>query len=247
MDEGNIAIVDAALKRLSIVDSTMKVVGTLRAPGQAMSLSRAPGGVVLGVQDPIGKTSVAFVNTSDSTIRSFGPLPRALLQEPQLAASYPFSVVTANSEGFLVGFTGSGWLYRLRLDGSVVDSVNPAARRRRGVPDDLGERLRKSTAPENEAASTSMLVALAPLSGKRTAMLHMDFVVDGPAVTGKAFLSALGSDMRARCTDVIVPLSKDTRPMFAFRGDTLFVVQNIISSAGGITTQVSAFLTDGCR
>lgn len=245
MGVGELAVVDAALKRISIVDPQLTVRRTISMPGLAMSVIGTPSGLLLGVQDPIAKTSVAFVNTSDSTSRSFGPMPGSLLLEPQLAASYPFSVVSSAGDKILVGFTGSPWLYQLKLDGTVLDSVNPAPKRRRGVPEDLGERLRKSTSPENEAASTSMLIMLAPLSQFRTAMIHMDFVVEGQSVTGKAFMSVLGSDMRSLCTDAIVPLESDTRPMFAFHNDTLFVVQNAIANGDRVTTKVTSFLNCG--
>jgi len=100
--------------------------------------------------------------------------------------------------------------------------------------------------PENEAQSTCMLVGLAPLSAGHTAMLHMDFVVDGPAVTGKAYFSALGTDLQPKCRDVVVPLEKDTRPMFAFREDTRFVVQNRITKTGTVSTIVSPFGVSAC-
>jgi len=77
-------------------------------------------------------------------------------------------------------------------------------------------------------------------------MVHMDFVVHGPAVTGKAYFSALDADLRPLCRDVVVPLERDTRPMSAFRGDTLFVVQNRVTAASVVTTMVSSFGVAGC-
>lgn len=244
--EGRMAIADAALQRISIIDKQFAVTQTLRVPVQALSLSAVPQGFVLGAQDPISKTSALYARIADSSVRRFGSLPNALVENPQLAASYPFSVVAYVSERVVIGFTGSEWLYRATLDGKIVDSVRATARIRRGVPDDLAERLRKSTSPENEAQSISMLVSLAPLSGGRTAMVHMDFVVDGPAVTGKAYFSALNPQLQPICRDVVVPLERDTRPMFAFHADTLFVVQNRLSAAGEVRSMISSFPVTGC-
>jgi hypothetical protein len=241
--ETGLVVVDAALQRLTLVDEQGAKPHAQVIPAQAMSVGSGPTGLLLGAQDVPSKSSVLLVNLADSSMRRFGPLPLDLVKNPQIASSYPFSIVTYAAGHVLVGFTGSSWLYRIRLDGTVVDSTQTVARLRRGVPNDLGERLRKSRSPESEAMSTSMLIMLAPLSRNRIGTVHMDFVVDGPAVSGKAYFSALDNSLRPLCTDVVIPLLSDTRPMFSFRSDTLLVVQNRLSGEAAVSTLVTSFDT----
>lgn len=245
MGDTAIAIVDAGLQRLSILDGTFRVRSTRPIPGLAMSAVFGNDGFYLGIQDPVSKTSAAFLALGDSSVVRLGRFPQSLLESPQIAASYPFSVVTRTEAGIIVGFTGADWIYRLGENGLPIDSVQPARGARRGVPSDLGKQLEKSRSPAGEAAATSLLIALWPLSKGRVGIVHMDFVVDGPSVTGSAFYSSLDSGLRDECTDMVIPLEKDTRPMFASRGDTLFVVQNRITGDAAATS-VTAYAMPQC-
>ena len=245
MADTTIAVVDAGLQRLSILDRAFRVRTTRPIPGLAMSAVFDKGGFVVGVQDPASKTSAAFLPAQDSSVVRLGRFPQSLLDNPQIAASYPFSVVTKTETGVIVGFTGADWIYRLGEDGLPTDSMQPVRRVRRGVPSDLGRRLEKSRSPDTEAAATSLLIGLWPLSKGRVAIIHMDFIVDGPSVTGAAFYSSLDSELRSLCTDIVVPLEKDTRPMFSTRGDTLFVVQNRIVGEAA-STRVAAYALPDC-
>lgn len=245
-DDSTLAVVDAALQRITLFGPDFSPRGTLPAPGPAMSVAAANDAFLLGAQEIVSRTSVARVRRADSTVERMGTLPRALVDHAQLAASYPFSMVTATPRGVVVGFMGSDWIHRLNASGAPVDSVRPTSRLRRGVPADLVQRLEKSTAPANEAASTSLLAALAPLSGGGVGMIHVDYVIDGPSVSGKAYFSSLTDDLKDDCRDIVIPLAKDTRPMFAFHGDTLFVVQNAILEAQRVETRVTGFRLDRC-
>ena len=120
-----------------------------------------PDGFVLGAQVPFRKTGVLFASIADSTVRYFGSLPSALVANPRVAATYPFSLVAYVNDKVVVGFIGSEWLYRTKLDGTIVDSARATARQRRGVPDDLADRLHKDMSPD-ASVSTGVLVHVVP-------------------------------------------------------------------------------------
>jgi hypothetical protein len=112
------------------------------------------------------------------------------------------------------------------------------------VPRDLDALLdstRKVTS--DMAAPASLLALMAALPDGGTAMVHVDFVMDRGAVGVRAYVSTLDRRGRPVCTDQIVPIAGDARPVFALRGDTLFVVQNQLAPrSGAVGTVLSSFV-----
>ena len=198
---------------------------------------------------PIAMTTIndSFLAVSDAAVQQLGPIPAFILQNAQVASSYPFSLASASASGYRVGFTASNLIYGISTNGDITDSVSVPVRNRRGVPIDLPARLAKSSSPQNEAASTSLLVTMAGLSGGRTGLIHMDYIVTGSLVTGQAYLSTITAGGAAECADIKVPLPADTRPMFAFFSDTLFIVQNSLNKGStGATATLSSIPVPRC-
>ena len=248
INDSLLAVSDAALRRVSMYRlEDHKYLSSVLVPGMPFSISAAHDTILLGIQDVARKTSVARFILGDAAVQQLGPIPAFILQNAQVASSYPFSLASASVSGYRVGFTASNLIYGISTNGDITDSVSVPVRNRRGVPVDLPARLAKSTSPQNEAASTSLLVTMAGLSGGRTGLIHMDYIVTGSLVTGQAYLSTISAGGAAECADIKVPLLADTRPMFAFFSDTLFIVQNSLNKGStGATATLSSIPVPRC-
>jgi len=245
-----LAVNDPALTRVSLYAiGRHEFTRTLSLPGLSLGIAASGDTLLVGLQDVSKRTSLARFVLRDSSMQQLGPIPASILDNPQIAASFPFGVTAAANVGYRVGFLGSNVIYHVNENGALIDSVVPTIRHRRGVPDNLAERLAKAGgSPELEAGSTSSLVTLARLPDGRTALVHMDFTIERTSVTGKAYLSTISADGKSSCIDYLIPLADDTRPMFAIHLDTLFVVQNNVQQkSSAVETTVAAVKIPVCQ
>jgi hypothetical protein len=224
-------VADAAVNRASVFVTTLGTYyGPYYTPSQVYNIER--------------KTSVGRLLPGDSVVWQIGPVAGEILRSPRLARYYPLSLVSLDSRGYRVAFTGSALIYRITTNGTVIDSSTPPTRRRRGVPRDLDAMLdstRKVT--QDIAAPASLLAMMAALPNGGTVLVHLDFVMDRGAVGVRSYLSTLDARGRATCIDQIVPIASDARPVFAMRADTLFVVQNRLAPrSGAVGTVLSSYL-----
>ncbi|MBL0173230.1 MAG: hypothetical protein IPP90_21610 [Gemmatimonadaceae bacterium] len=241
-------IADAALNRMSVYSTTRHAhLGAYRLPAQAFSLATQGDTVLFGMQDLLHTTSIALLTPGDSAVRQLGPIPPVLLAHPRIAESFPTSLATFGPRGYRVGFTGANVVYHLDTAGVVLDSATPLSRFRRGVPPDLDTRLDSTRVATREAAPASLLVLLGALSGNRTALLHLDFIMEKGSMEVRAYLSTIAPDGRSSCIDHLVPVATDTRPVFALTNDTLYVAQNRLGArSGAMALTLIAFRVPQC-
>lgn len=238
-------VADAAVNRASVFVTTRGThYGAYYTPSQVFNIAERGDTVVFGMQDIERKTSVGRLLPGDSVVWQIGPIATDILRSTRLARFYPLSLVSLDSGGYRVAFTGSALTYRITTNGTVVDSAIPPTRRRRGVPRDLDALLDSTRKVTNDmAAPASLLAMMAALPDGGTVMVHLDFIMDRGAVVVRAFLSTLDRQGGAVCTDQIIPIADDARPVFAVRGDTLFVVQNRLATrSGAVGTVLSSYL-----
>ncbi len=202
----------------------------------------------LGFQNSTRGTAVGRWDLASDSMRYMVPLPREYRESQPLAGIYSSVLVVPWSDTLLVGYAGLDELYVATQEGRSVDTVGLPVRARRGVPDDIVKRMPKLEWPEMIAAA-SALFGLARLSDGRFAAVHLDQVVSGNSFSADGFVSVLSADRRTACVDGTLPLSKDTSPRVLFRGDTLFVLQQRLTTSERAETSISGYLlnTDGCR
>lgn len=204
--------------------------------------------VWLGMQNSTHGTAAARWDLGSDSVRYMVPLPREYRESQPLAGVYSSVLVVPWSDTLLVGFSGLDELHVATQAGAVVDIVSLPIGARRGVPDDIVQRMRKMQWPEMISAA-SALFGLARLPDGRFAAVHLDQVVSGSSFTADGYVSVLSADRRSACVDGVLPLGKDTSPRVLFRGDTLFVLQQRLAEAERAETSITGYLlkTDGCR
>lgn len=127
----------------------------------------------------------------------------------------------------------SPFLMRVDLDGEVLDTIPLAAAKRRGVPPedkflDMARRQQAGQISYEEIfGAWSSLMNLSRSDGF-VFTIHQDSDLHGQQVAGKLYASSLGEDGTNQCPDTPVPTSDVGRPVTAFRGASLFVLDQRI-------------------
>jgi hypothetical protein len=194
------------------------------------------------------KTGLAAWHVSEDSVRYFGRLPREYEESPILSEAHPYATMARTGDTLLVGYTGHPGLFLTRLDGTVFDTVEVPAARRRGVPHDIVKRFAKPLENDEIASMVSALIAMHRLPSGEVALMHLDVTAEGRLITADGFLSVLSRDLARACVDVPFRFGRDGRPVVAFRGDTLFVLEQKIVSGTRAETFVRSYRVDtsGC-
>lgn len=202
----------------------------------------------LGMQNSTHGTAAARWDLDSDSLRYLIPLPREYRESPPLAGVYSSVFVVPWADSLLVGFSGLDEFHLATQNGRVVDTVSLPVRARRGVPDDIVQRIPKMQWPEMIAAASALFGA-ARLPDGRFAAVHLDQVVSGSALTADGYVSVLSADRRSACVDGELPLARDTSPRVLFRGDTLFILQQRLTETEHAETSITGFVlnTESCR
>ncbi|MET0400306.1 MAG: hypothetical protein ABW277_26185 [Longimicrobiaceae bacterium] len=193
------------------------------------------------------KTSLAAWPTAQDSVRYLGTLPMEYVKSPILLESHPYATMLRTGDTILLGYTGHRALFLLDPGGAVFDTVEVPAVRRRGVPEDILERFSEPLENDEIASMGSALVALHRLPGGEVAAFYLDVTVDGRLITADGFLSVLSPDFRSACVDIPFEFRRDGRPVVAFRGDTLFTLEQRIVSETRAVSSVRSYRIDTSR
>ena len=194
----------------------------------------------LGLQNMDRGTGVARWDLRSDSLEYLVPVPAEYRASPPLAGIFNGVSLAAWADTLLVGFQGSDELYLYSTRGEPLDTVAVPVRRRKGVPDDVAARLQKLDYPGMFGA-LSALFDLARLPDGRVALVHFDQQLAGPRIIADVYVTLLSADRRSACVDEKLPLSRDTQPRTAFRGDTLFVLEQTLTAAGQPRTAIAAY------
>lgn len=206
----------------------------------------APDGIWMGLQDAVRRTGAAHWTPRDGRTRHFAAFPSEYLRSQPLAGIFNGVFVDRWADTAAVGFQGSDRVVLVHDQRGAIDTLTIPVARRRGVPADIVERLERVDFPEM-FRSASFLFDLKRLSDGRLAAIHYDQEIDGRAITSTPYLSVSSPDRRSWCVDGLLPFSRDAQPQTAFRGDTLFVLDQVLEGEAA-TTRIRAFALDlsGC-
>ena len=200
------------------------------------------------MQNRIVAVLLLALAASADAFQYLGPFPAECLESPSLRSWEPYATLLRLDDRILLGFTCHPALFLTRLDGTVVDTVEIPVARRRGVPHDMVERFRKDLKDEEVATMRSALVALHQQSSKEIAVVYSDITLRGRTITADPYISLLSPDFSRACVDIPLATSKDGAPQFAFRGDTLVLLEQRVTGAAKAVTVATSYLIDaaGC-
>ncbi|HEX5581945.1 MAG TPA: hypothetical protein VFX39_10230, partial [Gemmatimonadaceae bacterium] len=201
-----------------------------------------------GVVSLQGNTGAMRVAMRDGAVSKLAPVPAEYAEG--LAYSFPYSVALRSGDTLLVGYAGHHRVF-LHHDDGRVDSLVVPSRLRRGVPEDILQRLQArqygDTLPENVV---STLARIGRLADGSVVLVHYDVTfdprnADGASVAG--WLTVLDPRFERACTDASLPLAASTLPSLAFRGDTLFALEHLIGDAEAVPVlRAWTISTEGC-
>lgn len=224
----------------------------------------------LGGVNPEGMNALGIGSMPHSQQGDIGQQARIALNRVQMSRPYVESDLVRNlwtwtsmdvgPEDIVISFGASPFLLRTSLEGEVLDTIPLLAGTRRGVPadDDFMAMMNLdgvSTPEEYEERREQLIRAASLLTNvSRTEhggiiVVHIDGERDGASVWATLYVSSIGQDGRRQCVDTVVPTSKTGRPIAAFHGDRLFVLDQRPSEGAEVDGRmvVRAFTVDPDR
>ena len=164
-----------------------------------------------------------------------GKLPAVFAPGNRFASIYGF-IPFATFGDSVAYFTGeSDYLRIADSTWNVTDSIPIPRRIGRGVPKAIDSTMGNGRNIYDVMSQLSNPYALHRLSGARFAVVHVDFSVRNNVPTGSVFLTVVGKRSVPRCIDIPLPVhDANTIARVAFRGDTLFVLDQYVSGARAV-------------
>jgi hypothetical protein len=231
------------LTRFRRHDATL--LGETRFEGLLHTAHTTDGRVWLGVQNRTRATTVASWKTGGDSLDYYGQLSNDYLTSEPLSTLYSGIAVVGWSDTLLVGVMGMNSLTLMDTSGRVLRTIEPPVVRRRGSLPDAGTRFWEMTFLERFEAQ-SALFQMHRLKSGEVVLVHYDQrLTDATpqAWRGKVFVTLLSPDLASACPDAQLEISQDAQPHVAFRGDTLFVVEQRVDGNAGVSA-VSAYIVD---
>lgn len=211
------------------------------------------GGIVwLGTVDPTRTFSIARWDLGSDELTYLGPVPREYQESEDYWAHCTTNYLAVWGDTLLVGFCGRNELFVTDLAGEVRDTIHVPLARRRGVPDDIVNRMERENSIERRVEMLSLLQNLYRLPDGSLALVHFDSrlsgVPPGGRLSARGWLSILSPSLDRACVDAPLPAEPDVQPRTSFRGDTVFVFDRRLEGEQ-METWIKAYRisTDGCR
>lgn len=214
-------------------------------------------GVVFASRDVAKRTIAAVWSYPDAAIEYVVPLPapyvRSVTRQDggtgRFAAFHATGSVVAWADTLLVGMSGLNEAYLATTDGSVLDTLHVPAVRRRGVPEDIQERMDDWDFKSAGFELGSSLSGFYRLSGGETVVVHHDEMLEGVqptgTISGDIYLSVVAPDRKTACVDGLAPHWKEMRAVHTVARDTLFLLdRRLNASEDGLETMVRAYRID---
>jgi hypothetical protein len=191
------------------------------------------------------QTGLAIWSPAAESVRYLAPWPASYRQSPALAGINTGVLVAADGERIAYSFSGTDDVILLHPNGERRGAVQVPRRARRGVPADIVERMRRKARDYPSLfAANSVLFGLGWRTDGGLSLVHHDQVIDGTRIRAKVFVSVLSPDMAKACVDAAVPVSEDSQPISSLRGDTLFVLQQMLVSDTTAVPNLRAYTID---
>ena len=210
---------------------------SMRVRGAALRVQQRRDTLWIGVFNAARQSGLAWLPPAGEP-QYVGPMPAFYKERPELLTSFGFSTTSVEDSTVLLSYALVPRVYRVRTDGSVVDSVDLPKRLRRTATEDLADAARRYKSFEEWMNGTSTVTAVQVLPDSSIIVVLTDHEVRDNVVGGQNYLSILDHNLRPLCTDIILRYPASVRPLVAFRSDTLYTlaqdVRDSESGGGGV-------------
>ena len=207
-----------------------------------------PDRVVFGAMNLQRGTALGVWSLVSDSITYSIPLAPEYAASPALAGSYTGALVAVWSDTLLLAMSGLNRLEYYSLSGTYLSGLELPVRRRRGSSPAMIEELtpRPGRSVEESWGRVFAIMELHRAPDGRTLIVHGDqqLRVEGRRITGTYFVSVLDADRKRACVDGLLDATRDAQPKFAFRGDTLFVLEQRVGEGTSTRTTASGYLLD---
>lgn len=219
-------------------------------------------GVVFASRDVAKRTIAAVWRYPDSAINYMVPLPEPYLRSAtrqdggtgRFSGFNTMGSAVAWADTMLVAMSGLNEAYLATTCGVVLDTLHVPAVRRRGVPEDIQERMDDWGFRSAGFELSSVLRGFYRLASGETVVIHHDEVLEGEqptgTITGDIYLTVVAPDRKTACVDGLAPHWKEMRAVHTVARDTLFLLdRRLNASEDGLETLVRAYRieTAGCK
>ncbi|MDE2718115.1 MAG: hypothetical protein OXI33_14040 [Chloroflexota bacterium] len=207
----------------------------------ASGYSQVGQSVVFPSRELRGLTSVAIWSIPDQQIDYVVPLPDEYVRSAirpdgfvgQFAAFQSLGNSVAWEDTILSGMSGLNSVFVSTWDGITFDTLRPPAVRRRGVPEDIQQRMDANDLPEGPFEISSGLLGLYRLSDGAIVLFHHDATLEGEqphgTITADIYLSVIAPDLSSACVDGLVPHFKSMRAIHTVVRDTVFLLDRRVN------------------
>jgi len=248
-NDSTIAVLDLRANQISIFTrDSGRFIRRRPFEGSYRSISAGRDSLWLGLWNARLGTSIALWSVAEDTISHLLPLPAVYAPRSLRTMFMDRTIVVPLGDSLLVAFAGQEALLLIGSDGIPLDSLAVPVRRRRGIPEDVEERMRAEGTTEGAWRIASYLLSAAQLRSGHIAIVHADMELKDRTFLMELYVSLLSPDLRRACVDEPLALVGEAQPWIAFRGDTLFALEQVTAGSESVQTVVRRFtpLPDRC-
>lgn len=223
--------------------------GTVRLPASGRSfLVRGDTLFVMAAVTSRRTAMVRLLLRQPSEVSYLLPFPAEYAGNRLLTERYTTVAASLAGDTLLAMFGGNTTLLIGWTNGTMTDTVLVPAARRRGIPPDFSRRLTLARSQEEQIALSSVPRTVHRLTSGDIAVEHADLTLRSGALSGTGYISLVSGDLQRVCVDAPLELSPDGFARTAWRGDTLFVLEQIVGESTQATLLMRAFQVgaDGC-
>ena len=217
--------------------------------------------VVFASRELAKRTIAAVWPYPDSVVSYVVPLPEPYVRSAthqdggvgRFAAFHSMGSVVAWEDTMLVAMSGLNEAYLATTAGHMLDTLHVPAVRRRGVPDDIQQRLDDWGFRSAGFELSSILRGFYRLGSGETVVIHHDEVLEGVqptgTISGDIYVTVVAGERQTACVDGLVPHWTEMRAVHTVARDTLFLLdRRLNASEDGLETLVRAYRidTEGC-
>lgn len=244
-NDSTIAVLDLRANQISLFTRDAgRFIRRRPFEGSYRSISAGRDSLWLGLWNARLGTSIGLWSVVDDTISYRLPLPSVYGPQDWRTMLLDRTIVVPIRDSLLVAFAGQEALLLTDPNGTVIDSLALPVIRRRGVPDNVEERMRSEGTMEGAWRIASYLLASERLATGYIAIVHADMEFKDRTFLMDVFVSLLSPDLTRACVDEPLSLTGEAQPWLAFHGDTLLALEQVTADTERVRTIVRRFVPD---